>query len=183
MSTEVVPKTPDILSAGPQEFDDFVRGVLPGLIRYATALSGDPHLAADIVQDVIVRAHGRWPRLRTADRADLYVKRMVTNEYLSWRRRWHVRNIIPASAAVLQSRAPATADNAQRLADNEDIHQRLAALPRRQRTVLVLRFYEGLDDAEIAETLGISSGTVRSTASRALATLRAAAAPRSEESS
>ena len=180
-STEVVRKAPEVVCEVPQHFDDFVREVLPGLIRYATALSGDPHLAADIVQDVIVRAHGRWSRVRAADRPDLYVKRMVTNEYLSWRRRWHVRNIIPASAAVLQSRAPATADNAQRLADSEDIHQRLAALPRRQRTVLVLRFYEGLDDTEIAETLGISPGTVRSTASRALATLRADA-PRSEES-
>jgi RNA polymerase sigma-70 factor (sigma-E family) len=157
-----------------QDFEAFVRQWLPAHLRYATALSGDPHLAADIVQDVLVRAHSRWRNIRGADRPDLYVKRMITNEYLSWRRRWHVRNVVPASLAVLHARHPITADAAQQIVDRDDLLHRLAKLPRRQRAVLVLRFYEGLSDREIAEILGVAPGTVRSTASRALAALRPA---------
>ena len=157
-----------------QDFEAFVRQWLTAQLRYATALSGDPHLAADIVQDVLVRAHSRWRHIGAADRPDLYVKRMITNEYLSWRRRWHVRNIVPASLAALQSHHPITADSAQQIVDRDDLLHRLAALPRRQRAVLVLRFYEGLADREIAEMLGVAPGTVRSTASRALAALRPA---------
>jgi RNA polymerase sigma-70 factor (sigma-E family) len=158
------------------DFDGFVRERLSVHLRYATALSGDPHLAADIVQDVLVRAHGRWSRICRSDRPDLYVKRMITNEYLSWRRRWHVRNIIPSSVSALASRSPAAVDPSQQLVDRDDLLQRLATLPRRQRAVLVLRFYEGLDDPEIAAILGVAPTTVRSTASRALAALRPAAA-------
>ena len=157
-----------------QDFESFVREALPAQLRYATALSGDPHLAADIVQDVLVRAHARWRHIRSADRPDLYVKRMITNEYLSWRRRWHVRNVVPANVAVLQSHHPIAADSVQQIVDRDDLVQRLAKLPRRQRAVLVLRFYEGLADREIAEILDVAPGTVRSTASRALAALRPA---------
>jgi RNA polymerase sigma-70 factor (sigma-E family) len=163
-TTDVTQDTPD--------FEGFVRQWLPAQLRYATALSGDPHLAADIVQDVLVRAHARWRHIRTADRPDLYVKRMITNEYLSWRRRWHVRNVVPATLTVLQSHHPAVADSAQHIVDRDDLLHRLGKLPRRQRAVLVLRFYEGLADREIAQILGVAPGTVRSTASRALAALR-----------
>jgi RNA polymerase sigma-70 factor (sigma-E family) len=171
VTTAPVPSTPDL--------DVFAREFLQPLLRYATALTGDPHLAADVVQDVMVRAHGRWERIRTSDRPDLYVKRMVTNEYLSWRRRWHVRSIVPVSDDVLAARAPADPGGVEQVVDRDDLRRRLAGLPRRQRAVLVLRFYEGLDDLEIAEVLGIAPGSVRSAASRALATLRLT--PASEE--
>jgi RNA polymerase sigma-70 factor (sigma-E family) len=161
-----------LLAGDVVDFEAFVRERLPALLRYATALSGDPHLAADVVQDVLVRVHAKWARICHQERPDLYVKRMVTNEYLSWRRRWQVRTIIPVSFSVLQSRSPSVGDAAQQVADRDDLQARLAALPRRQRAVLVLRYFEGLDDAEIAGVLDISSSTVRSTASRALATLR-----------
>ena len=159
------------------EFEDVVREHLPNLLRYATALSGDRELAADVVQEVLLRAHGRWGRIRQHERPDLYLKKMVTNEYLSWRRRWHVRHVFSASPEVLHERAPTSDDVSQRVADHADLQQRLAALPRRQRAVLVLRFYEGLDDPEIAAVLGIAASTVRSTASRALATLRTTGEP------
>ena len=161
--------------AGAGDFEGFARAHLPGLLGYAVALTGDRHLAADLVQDVMVRAHGRWPRIQAADRPDLYVKRMITNEHLSWRRRWHVRTVVPVDDEVLGARAPSTTDAAQRVVDRDDLWQRLAELPPRQRAVLVLRYYEGLDDAEIAQVLVTAAVTVRSNASRALAALRAGA--------
>ncbi|NAZ75958.1 sigma-70 family RNA polymerase sigma factor [Kineococcus sp. T13] len=149
-----------------------VRAHLPGLLRYATVLTGDGHTAADIVQEVLLRAHVRWRRIALLERPDLYLRRMVTNEHLSWRRRWHVRTIRPASDEVLAAHGDPHGDHAERVAADDAVWHRLSALPARQRTVLVLRYYEGLDDAEIASVLGTSAVTVRSHASRALATLR-----------
>ena len=153
-------------------FEAFARRVLPDMLRYASALTGDPHLGADLVQEVMVRAQARWGRIRRTDHPERYVKRMVTNEHLSFRRRWHTRSVVPVADEALHARTPPTADPATRVADHDGLRQRLADLPRRQRAVLVLRFYEDLDDAEIGDLLGMSTGTVRSNASRALAALR-----------
>ncbi|HVX09319.1 SigE family RNA polymerase sigma factor [Humibacter sp.] len=158
------------------DFDAFARTHLPRLLSYAIVLTGDRELAADVVQEAMVRAHQHWSRVRSAERPDLYVKRMVTNEYLSWRRRWQVRNVVSASDEALRSRAPALPDHAEavthRIADRDALWGRLAKLPRRQRALVVLRYYEDLSDSQIAEVLGISRATVRSGISRALATLR-----------
>lgn len=154
--------------------DDVARALLPGLLRYATVLSGDGHVAADIVQEVLLRAHVRWAHISLLDRPDLYLRRMVTNEHLSWRRRWHVRTVRPAPDDVLAAHAAPAADHADAAAEDAVMWQHLAALPPRQRAVLVLRYYEGLADVEIASVLGTSSATVRSHASRALAALRQA---------
>ena len=152
--------------------DDVVRAHLPGLLRYATILTGDEHTGADVVQDVLLRAHQRWARIALMERPDLYLRRMVTNEHLSWRRRWHVRTIRPSSDEVVAAHAGNHEDHAHNLTEHDAMWQRLAGLPPRQRTVLVLRYYEGLTDVEIARVLGTSSTTIRSHASRALATLR-----------
>ncbi|MFS0703887.1 SigE family RNA polymerase sigma factor [Cellulomonas sp. 179-A 9B4 NHS] len=152
--------------------DDVVRDHLPGLLRYATVLVGDGHTAADLVQEVLLRAHVRWTRISLLDRPDLYLRRMVTNEHLSWRRRWHVRTVHPADDGVLAAHARPQGDHADAVVRDDAMWQHLAALPPRQRTVLVLRYYEGLTDPEIATVLGTSSATVRSHASRALAALR-----------
>lgn len=156
-----------------RRLDDVVRAHLPGLLRYATVLTGDGHTAADLVQEVLLRAHVRWNRIAMMDRPDLYLRRMVTNEHLSWRRRWHVRTIHAAADDVLAAHADPAQDHAGRVVEDDWMWRRLAALPPRQRAVLVLRFYEGLADLEIARVLGASAATVRSHASRALATLRA----------
>ncbi|GAB4086315.1 hypothetical protein GCM10028784_29450 [Myceligenerans cantabricum] len=154
------------------DLDGLVRALLPGLLRYATMLVGDQHTAADLVQEVLLRAHVRWERIALMDRPDLYLRRMVTNEHLSWRRRWHVRTIRPAADDVLATHAGQERDPAQGVADGDAMWKLLADLPRRQRTVLVLRYYESLSDPEIAAVLGTTAVTVRSHASRALATLR-----------
>jgi len=161
-------------TTGPSRLDDVVRTHLPGLLRYATVLTGDGHTAADLVQEVLLRAHVRWTRIGLMERPDLYLRRMVTNEHLSWRRRWHVRTVHPSTDAVLDAHADPARDHAHRVVEDDAMWRRLADLPPRQRTVLVLRYYEGLTDPEIAQVLGTSAATVRSHASRALATLRVA---------
>ncbi|QGQ18248.1 SigE family RNA polymerase sigma factor [Cellulomonas sp. JZ18] len=163
---------PTLDRAAARALDEVVRDHLPGLLRYATVLTGDGHTAADLVQEVLLRAHVRWGRIALLDRPDLYLRRMVTNEHLSWRRRWHVRTVRPAADDVLAAHADPHADHADAVVADDAMWQHLAALPPRQRTVLVLRYYEGLSDPEIATVLGTSSATVRSHASRALAALR-----------
>ncbi|MFF0271112.1 SigE family RNA polymerase sigma factor [Kribbella sp. NPDC004536] len=147
-------------------YDEWLRSGLPPLLRFATVLCGSPHLAEDVVQDVAIKAQQKWDRIGQAEHPDAYVRRMVVNEYLSWRRKWS--RYVPL-AEIEQGSSP---DHADRTADRDELLGELAKLPRRQRAVLVLRYYGGQTDAEIAETLGCSAGTVRAHASRALATLR-----------
>lgn len=153
------------------EFEEFAVRELPGLLRYAVMLTGESELAQDLVQDVLVKAHSQWRRVAAADHPRLYVKKMVTRAYLSWRRRWAVRHIVLASAGQRLDGEPVR-DHALSIVDRDDVWRRLAGLPARQRAVLVLRYYERLTDPEIATMLGCSAGTVRGYASRALATLR-----------
>jgi RNA polymerase sigma-70 factor (sigma-E family) len=155
-------------------FDEFVTVRLGGLLRYATAVTADPHLAQDVVQDVLVRAHQQWGRIAAADQPEAYVKRMVLNEYLSWRRRLG-RRTQPASDEVIAAASPPADDHADAVANRSAMTALIAALPPRQRAVLALRYFEGQSDAQIADVLGCSEATVRSHAARALATLRAAA--------
>lgn len=151
------------------DFEAFARTQLPGLLRYSAMLTGDRELAADLMQDVLVKAYRRWPRIRRTDRPDRYVMRMVTNQFLSWRRSWAARNIVAVDEVPDDGRQePFETTHAAR----DDLWHRLAKLPRRQRAVLVLRYYEQLTDAEIAEILGCTTGTVRGYAHRALAHLR-----------
>ena len=170
-----------VASAPNAALDEVVRAHLPGLLRYATVLTGDGHTAADIVQEVLLRAHVRWGRIALLERPDLYLRRMVTNEHLSWRRRWHVRTIKPASDEVLAAHGGQHDDHAERVVEDDAMWDRLSALPARQRTVLVLRYYEGLSDMEIASVLGTSAVTVRSHASRALTALRSTESSSTQE--
>ena len=158
------------MTADPEEsvtFDDWVGARLPALVRFAAVLTGDRGLAEDVVQEVLIRAYGRWHRITTLDQPDAYLRRMITNEFLSWRRRW--ARITPQPEVTPAAAAP---DHAAAHAERDVIRVELAKLPRRQRAVLVLRYYERLTDAEIADLLGCPAGTVRSLASRALAALR-----------
>jgi RNA polymerase sigma-70 factor (sigma-E family) len=150
-------------------FDEYVQARLPVLLRFATVLTGDRGLAEDVVQEVLVRAHSRWQRVSGVAAPDLYVRRMIVNEFISWRRRWG--RVVPVET-VVPARSD-TPDHAWVHAEREELAMRLARLPRRQQTVLVLRFYEDLSDVEIADLLGCRPATVRGYAARALAALRA----------
>ena len=158
-------------------FEEFTAGRLPALLRYAAVLTGERGLAEDVVQEVLLRAHQRWSHIGGLESPEHYVRRMITNEYLSWRRRW--ARVVPQADVGRDSADEA--DHAGRHAERDALTAELAKLPRRQRAVLVLRYYAGLSDAEIAGELGCSAGTVRGYASRALATLRVELLPTAEE--
>jgi RNA polymerase sigma-70 factor (sigma-E family) len=162
--------TAGVRAAAPS-FDDFVVARGPALLRLVTALCGDPQLAQDVVQDVLVTAMTHWSRVGAADNLDAYVRRMVVNRLNSWWRR-AARREQPRPAADLP--LVVVPDQAGSVVDRRLLVKALATLPAKQRTVLVLRHYEGCSDAEIADLLGCPPATVRSHALRGLRTLRAA---------
>lgn len=147
-------------------FEEFAAAQATPLLRYATVLTGDPHLAQDLVQEVLIRAQQRWARIGSVDAPVAYLKRMVTNEYLGWRRR--LKAHLPLTGVD-----PPQPDHAGHYDEREAMLQRIDRLPRKQKAAVVLRYYEGYDDAEIAAILGCAQVTVRSHISRALAVLRA----------
>jgi len=150
-------------------FEEFAAARLPAVLKFAAVLTGDRDLAEDVVQEVLLRANGRWQAIVCLDRPEAYIRKMIVNEYLSWRRRsW--RLVLSGAGTDLHGR-PAP-DPAAGFIERDALFAELAKLPLRQRAVLVLRYYEGLSDLEIAEVLGCRPGTVRSYACRALAALR-----------
>jgi RNA polymerase sigma-70 factor (sigma-E family) len=157
-------------------FEEFLAARLPALTRYATALAGDPNAGADVLQDVLVKAQPRWSRIASMDEPEAYVRRMVINELVSARRR-----IVARLRRESHHPVEPVADGAEQRAERDALMQLIRELPTRQRIVIVLRYFEDLADADIAVLLGCSEGTVRSQASRALATLRGIAVPVSLE--
>jgi RNA polymerase sigma-70 factor (sigma-E family) len=158
----------------PESFDEYVRNRHSELLRFAHVLSGDPHLAADLVQDALERTGLRWGRLRNQDDPEAYVRRVIVNGFVSnWRRlrREYVVSDLP------EHPGPATEP------PDDEVERLLAMLPRQQRVVLVLRFYGDMTEAAIAELLGCSVGTVKSNSSRAIAKLRTALTPSTVEGS
>ena len=155
-------------------FEEFAAAHLPAVLRFAGVLAGDRAAAEDLAQEVLIRAYSRWDRIGCLDRPEFYVRKMLLNEFLSWRR----RSARQARRDMLAEPAGPAPDQAQAYSEREALLRELSKLPRRQRAVLVLRYYEGRQDTEIAELLGCSPGTVRGYASRALAALRVEMSPR-----
>lgn len=153
-------------------FDDYVASRGAALLRLAFMLTGDRHLAEDLTQDVLIRVYGRWSRVSGVEQIDSYVRRALVNAHVSWRRRRSSGEVPLAEPSDAARPDAVSTDGSEAAADRDQAWRLLATLPRRQRAVLVLRYYEDLPDREIADVLGCSAGTVRSQASRALATLR-----------
>ena len=138
------------------------------LVRLAVLITGDLATAEDVVQDAFEHLHKSWPRLRERGSALAYARTSVVNGCrMAHRRSAVARRYAPRRAGP----AAATPDAAAALADASEMMTALRSLPRRQREVLVLRYYADLDVAEIAATLRIGASTVRSTISRGLASL------------
>jgi RNA polymerase sigma-70 factor (sigma-E family) len=138
------------------------------LVRLALLMVGDLATAEDVVQDAFEHLHRRWRRLREPAAGLAYARSSVLNGCRSVHRRTAVaRKHAPRLAGPVQH----SPDTATVLADHGEVLAALRGLSRRQREVLVLRFYADLDAAEIAATLRISASTVRSTTSRGLAEL------------
>ena len=156
-------------------FEEFAATRMPGVLRFAAVLAGDRATAEDLAQEVLIRAYARWDRIGCLDRPELYVRKMMLNEFLNWRRRSSRQ--IPAGGMASEP-ASIAPDHAAEYDEREALLAELGKLPRRQRAVIVLRYYEDRGDSEIADLLGCSPGTVRSHASRALAALRVEMGPR-----
>lgn len=152
-----------------EPFRLFVAGRYPSLVRTAYLLTGDRGHAEDLVQTSLLRTYGAWRRLAHLANAEAYTRRVMVRQATRWRsRRWHGER--PAE----QLPETATEDTAAAVDLAHAVRAALLALPVKQRAVLVLRFYEQRTEAEIAEVLGCSVGTVKSRASRGLAALRTA---------
>ena len=147
------------------EFDDFVAARSGRLLRTAYLLTRDWALAEDLLQTALTKAWFAWGRV--VDDPEPFVRTVLVNTYASWwRRRW--RGEPPTEA--LPERA--VADPTHAVDERDRLWQALGRLPRRQRAVLVLRFYEDLTEAQVAAALHVSVGTVKSQTSKALARLR-----------
>lgn len=150
-------------------FEEYVHGRGPALLRLARLLTGDAHRADDLVQEVLARAYVKWKRITQTDRPDMYVRRMLVNANVSWWRRAVNRELTVAEPTVDRA---AAGDLSIEAVERDAMWRLVSALPARQRAVLVLRYYEDMDDAAIAEILDCSPNTVRVHAMRGLGTLR-----------
>ncbi|GIF97920.1 SigE family RNA polymerase sigma factor [Catellatospora citrea] len=146
-------------------FDEFVVTRSRHLLRVAYLLTGDHALAEDLLQTALARSWSAWRRIHGDP--EPYVRRVLANTYNSWwRRRWHGERpteTLPEHAGPSQHTA---------VDDRDQLRRALARLPRQQKVVLVLRYFEDLSEADIARTLGISTGSVKTHASKGLAKLR-----------
>jgi RNA polymerase sigma-70 factor (sigma-E family) len=153
----------------PDGFTDFVSGHQHRLQRTAFLLTGDWQVAEDLVQTALAKAWVHWSGIARADRPEMYVRRVIVTTFISWRRRRWWRNELAAEdLPEQQDRADLQAEAANRLV----ARKLLAALPARQRAILVLRFFDDLTEMEVAAMMGCTVGTVKSQSAKALASLR-----------
>lgn len=147
------------------EFTEFVASRRVRLHRTAYLLCGDRHRAEDIVQQALAKLYVSWPRVRRADSVDAYARRSVLNAFLDDGARGWRREVV----TEIQDRAQPDPLSHE---DSDALWQALRELPPGQRRVVVLRHYWGLSVEETAADLGVSTGTVKSQTSAALARLR-----------
>ncbi|MET8039263.1 SigE family RNA polymerase sigma factor [Micromonospora sp. NPDC005215] len=150
-----------------EQFREFVAARSAALLRTAYLLTGDWATAEDLLQTALTKTYLAWKRLGGIEAVESYARRVMVNTSTSWwRRRWHGERpteVLPERAGV---------DEISQQLDRDLLWRHLRKLPNRQRAVLVLRYYEDMSEAQTAAMLDISPGTVKSQASRALATLR-----------
>lgn len=151
------------------EFTAFMRAHSADLLRTAWLLVGDAHRAEELVQQALVRTYASWSRTRRDDPL-AYTRRTLVNLRIdTWRRRR--REVLSAPEHLPEGASAGTLGPSD---DRDQLVRALALLSPRQRRIVVLRHFVGLPEAEVAAELGVSVGTVKSTASRSLATLRTA---------
>lgn len=158
-------------AASHDEFRDFVAARRPTLLRAAMLLTADRADAEDLLQSALAKTYLAWGRINDRSALDGYVRRAMVNINISWWRRKKLEEYPTDELPDLP-----VADHTTRSELHDALGRLLGRLPERQRAAVVLRYYEDLSETEIAETLGVSVGTVKSTVSRAMAKLRADAA-------
>lgn len=150
-------------------FEEFLLAHGKALLRLAYVITGSRYDADDLLQDTLVDLHRSWSRVEQAAAPYAYARRALVNRHTSNRRRRSATELPVAPEALPQFPIDGGQD---RVAEDEALWRRLATLPPRMRQVLVLRYFEDLSDAEIADVLGIGVSAVRSSASRAIGILR-----------
>jgi RNA polymerase sigma-70 factor (sigma-E family) len=150
-------------------FAEFVSARSSALFRSAYLMTGDHGLAEDLLQEALTKTYVAWPRLRDVNKAEAYTRKAITTTAISWWRRksWQAekpRDDVPELSA---------ASDQDGFVDRDWMWQQLQSLPPRQKAAIVLRFYEDLTEAQTAEAMGTSIGTVKSQVSDALKRLRA----------
>lgn len=150
-----------------EEFREFVAARSSALLRTAYLLAGDWATAEDLLQTALTKTYLAWKRLGGIEAVEPYARRVLINTATSWwRRRWHGER---PTEVLPEQPGP---DRHEQALERDLLWRHVRALPARQRAVLVLRFYEDLSEAQTADLLEISPGTVKSQTARALATLR-----------
>lgn len=149
------------------QFEEYVAARRGALLRTAYLMTGDLATAEDVVQTALAKLYLAWNRVEAEGAVHAYARRIVTNEVTSlWRRAWR-RHEVPADR-LLETPVDPTYDEGL----GAELWELVSSLPPRARAVVVLRYYEQLTEAEVADVMGVSVGTVKSQCSRALATLR-----------
>jgi RNA polymerase sigma-70 factor (sigma-E family) len=156
------------------DFDQFVATHVDDLLRTAYLIVWDEGEAEDLVQECLLKVARRWPRIRRMEQPRAYARRVLVNLALDGargraQRRRELEPEVPPSLMA--------ADPSPALEVRAELLQALGQLQERQRAVLVLRYFNDLTEAQVAEVLGCSPGTVKSSASRGLARLREALQP------
>ncbi|WP_238007138.1 SigE family RNA polymerase sigma factor [Dactylosporangium sp. AC04546] len=152
------------------DFEVFYRARTPALLRTAYLLTGDRHLAEDLVQDALARTHRSWRKLRDGGNPEAYARQVMYHLQVSRWRRKRVAESLPGELPEPHDGR----DHAGAAADRLALRKALLALPTRQRAALVLRYFEDCTEAEAAELLGCRIGTLKSHTARGLAALRKA---------
>ena len=161
---------PDVIGVDDSSFEDFVNGSSARLFTMARLLTGGNRAEAeDLLQGAYERAYRRWGHISRRADPERYVRQILVNASVN---RWRRLRRHPEVPLVVSGADPGGADTAGAVADRDLLLRGLAALPPRQRAVLVLRYFEDLSEAQTAEILGCSVGTVKSQAARGLARLR-----------
>jgi RNA polymerase sigma-70 factor (sigma-E family) len=157
-------------------FAELVEARSTALLRLAYAVVGDHQLAQDLLQEALVKVYVAWPRLRDTSAAEAYARRTIVTTAISWRRR---RSFHEPPVDVVPDLHESQVDHSDGLATHDVLWQQVRGLPPRQRAALVLRYYEDLSEADTAELMGCSTGTVKSQLAAALAKLRERVGPNS----
>jgi RNA polymerase sigma-70 factor (ECF subfamily) len=150
-----------------EQFDGFMTASWPSLYRTAVLMTGDPHLAEDLLQNAMGKVYKSWRRVSRVEHPRSYARAVLANEVATW---WRKRSSSELPVDTFLERASGSPLDEQ-VVDADQMWHALSVLPARQRAVIVLRYYEDLSGAEIASVLGISEGAVKSHTHRALHTL------------
>jgi RNA polymerase sigma-70 factor (sigma-E family) len=164
---ESSPVSDDRFSADYAGFRDYVASRNRSLLRTAYLLTGNAADAEDLVQSALAKTYLAWDRIQDRNAIDGYVRRAMVNTHISW---WRRRRVEEFPTDDLPDQV--VADHAGSSDLQETLRKAIDRLPQRMRAAVVLRFYEDMTEAEVADVLGVSLGTVKSTVSRAVAKLR-----------